>query len=41
MRDKILEMEWRHATWVEDRETSPEDDRVVRDGDGRGVKPEK
>ena len=24
MRDKIQEMEWRHATGVEDRETSPE-----------------
>ena len=32
MRDKILEIEWRHATGVEDRESSPEEDRVVRDG---------
>ena len=33
VRDKIREMEWRHATGVEDRETSPEDERVVRDDD--------
>ena len=35
VRDKIREMDWRHATGVEDRETSPEKDRVVRDGHGR------
>ena len=35
VRDKIREMEWRHATGVEDRENSPEEERVVRDGDGR------
>ena len=33
-------MEWQHATGVEDRETSPEEDRVVRDGDERVVGPE-
>ena len=41
VRDKIREMEWRHATGVEDRETSPEEDRVVRDGDGRVDEPDK
>ena len=41
VRDKIREMEWRHATGVEDRETSPEEDRVVRDGDGRVDEPGK
>ena len=41
VRDKIREMEWRHATGVEDRETSPEEDRVVRDGDERVDMPEK
>ena len=34
VRDKIREMEWRHATGVEDLETRPEEDHVVRDGDG-------
>ena len=31
MRDRLREMEWRHATRVEDRETVPEEERVVRD----------
>ena len=34
-------MEWRHATGAEDRETSPEEDRVVRDGDGGVDEPNK
>ena len=33
MRDKIREMEWRHATGVEDRETSLDEERLVRDDD--------
>ena len=41
MRDKIREMEWRHATGVEDRETGPDEDRDVRDGDGQSVEPDK
>ena len=34
MRDKIREMEWRHATGVEDLETGPDEERFVRDGEG-------
>ena len=41
MRDKIREIEWRHATEVEDREASPEEDRVVRDYEERGDEPDK
>ena len=41
MRDKIREMEWRHATGVDDREASPEDERVVRDDDEGVVGPDK
>ena len=33
MRDRLREMEWRHATGVEDRETNPDGEGVVRDGD--------
>ena len=31
MRDRIRVMEWRHATGVEDRETGPDEERVVRE----------
>ena len=41
VRDKIREMEWRHATGVEDREASPEDKRVVPDDDEGVVGPDK
>ena len=34
-------MEWRHATGVEDRETGPGDERVVRDDDEGVVGPYK
>ena len=36
MRDRLREMEWRHATGVEDRETGTDEARVVR-GDDEGV----
>ena len=41
VREKIREMEWRHATGVEDLKTSPEEVRVVRDGDERVDEPGK
>ena len=37
MRDRLREMEWRHATGVEDRETGPDEERVVRDDDDEDV----
>ena len=36
MLDRLREIECRHATGVEDRETGPDEERVVRD-DGEGV----
>ena len=41
MRDRLREMEWRHATGVEDRETDPDEERVVRDDDEGVVGPDK
>ena len=41
VRDKIREMEWRHATGVEDREASLDEERGVRDDGERGVWPDK
>ena len=41
VQDKIREMEWRHATGVEDRGTGPDEDIDVRDGDGQSVEPDK
>ena len=41
MRDRLREMEWRHATGVEDRETGPYDERIVRVDDEDVVGPDK
>ena len=41
MRDKIREMEWRHATGVEYLETSLDEERVVLDDDEGVVGPDK
>ena len=41
MRDRLREMEWRHATGVEDREAGPDEEGVVRDGDEEVVRADK
>ena len=41
MRYRLREMEWRHATGVEDRETGPDEERIVRDDDEEVVGPDK